>query len=399
MVSLTSAENALKEVYLGIVANQLNVAANPLLAQIKRSTNHIYGKEVRKAAPIGINGGIGAGDEAGALPTPSETNYASFIAELKNLYGKIEISDKALRATSNNVNSFINLLNDEMEKLIESSNFNLGRMLFGDGSGTLVTVQSVSTINKQIKVTGNINNVVEGMVVQNPANSQLFHITYVDKVNNSIYVSEEASQITGAGIQMGIKLVVQGSKDKEITGIEGLFSNTTLYGLTKTDNRWLNPYSDSTLTYLSDAAIQTVIDNLEDNTNSNINYIATTKAIRRLYQEYLGAYRRNIDVTELAGGFKTITYNGIPVVGDKFVNPNTMYFLNTDDFTIYEMCDWKWLEDESGRILKQNPNYPTYSATLVKYAELVCEKPAGQGKLSNIATTLTEPVEDDSTGS
>ena len=41
MVTLTSAENALKEVYLGIVANQLNVAANPLLAQIKRSTNHI----------------------------------------------------------------------------------------------------------------------------------------------------------------------------------------------------------------------------------------------------------------------------------------------------------------------------------------------------------------------
>lgn len=126
MVTLTSAENALKEVYLGIVANQLNVAANPLLAQIKRSTNHIYGKEVRKAAPVGINGGIGAGDETSELPASSATNYVSFVAELKNLYGKIEISDKALRATSNNVNSFINLLNDEMEKLIESSNFNLG---------------------------------------------------------------------------------------------------------------------------------------------------------------------------------------------------------------------------------------------------------------------------------
>ena len=85
-------------------------------------------------------------------------------------------------------------------------------------------------------------------------------------------------------------------------------------------------------------------------------------------------------------------------MGDKFVNDNTMYFLNTNDFTMYEMCDWKWLEDESGRILRQNPNYPTYSATLVKYAELICEKPAGQGKLSNIATTLTAPDTSDDTG-
>ena len=52
-----------------------------------------------------------------------------------------------------------------------------------------------------------------------------------------------------------------------------------------------------------------------------------------------------------------------------------------------------------GRILKQNPNYPTYSATLVKYAELLCEKPNGQGKISSIATTLTPPEEDSSTSS
>ncbi len=388
MVTLTSAENALREVYLGIVANQLNVAANPLLAQIKHSTNHIYGKEIRKAAPIGINGGIGAGDEDGALPSSSATQYASFVAELKNLYGKLEISDKALRATSNNVNSFVNLLSDEMEKLIESSNFNLGRMLFGNGSGTLATVSSTTTTGI-INITGNINNFVEGMVIQKAGGTVSMRITYVDRANNRLYADK--NDINSANLELGDELVVQGSQDKEITGIEGVFSNTTLYGLTKTDNRWLNPYTSSTLTYLSDSAIQNVIDTLEDTANSNINYIATTKAIRRLYQEYLGAYRRNIDVTELAGGFKTITYNGIPVVGDKFVNSNTMYFLNTDDFTMYEMCDWKWLEDESGRILKQNPNYPTYSATLVKYAELICERPAGQGKLSNVATTLTAP--------
>ena len=93
MVTLQSAENALKNVYLGVVANQLNTAANPLLSMIKRSTNNIYGKEIRKAAPVGINGGISAGDEDGKLPDAHSTQYVQFVAELKNLYGKLEISD------------------------------------------------------------------------------------------------------------------------------------------------------------------------------------------------------------------------------------------------------------------------------------------------------------------
>lgn len=386
MITLTSAENALKEVYLGVLANQLNVAANPLLAQIKRSTNHINGKEVRLAAPIGISGGIGAGDEDGELPTAKGTTYAKFVAELKNLYGKIEISDKALRATQNNANSFVNLLNDEMERLIESSNFNLGRMLFGDGTGKIVKIDSSTPANNCINIDGSVKDVVEGMILEHSSGYK-FTVTGVDRTNNYVYTAED--NYSSANLSSGDFLYVQGSKDKEITGIEGIFENTSLYGLTKADNKWLNPYKVSTTVYISDSTIQTMLDYLEDTCGSNINYIATTKAIRRLYQDYLGAYRRNIDVTELKGGFKTITYNGIPVVGDRFVNDDTMYFLNTNDFTMYEMCDWKWLEDESGRILKQVPNYPVYQATLVKYAELVCEKPAGQGKYSKVAKTLT----------
>ena len=68
MVTLQTAENALKNVYLGVVANQLNTNANPLLARIKHSSKDVWGKEIRKLAPFGINGGVGAGSEDGALP-------------------------------------------------------------------------------------------------------------------------------------------------------------------------------------------------------------------------------------------------------------------------------------------------------------------------------------------
>ena len=51
MVSLTSASNALKNVYLGVVANQLNVNANPLLGKIEQSTKDVWGKKIIKLLP------------------------------------------------------------------------------------------------------------------------------------------------------------------------------------------------------------------------------------------------------------------------------------------------------------------------------------------------------------
>lgn len=44
----------------------------------------------------------------------------------------------------------------------------------------------------------------------------------------------------------------------------------------------------------------------------------------------------------------------------------------------------RWLEGDDGKILKQIAEKPVYTATLVKYAELVCERPFGQGRLTGI---------------
>ena len=403
MVTLQTAESALKNVYLGVVANQLNVNANPLLAKIKHSSKDVWGKEVRKLAPYGINGGVGAGSEEGALPTSSGNGYVQFVAELKNLYGKIDISDKAVRASANNIGAFVNLLSDEMEGLVKASSFNLGRMLYGDGTGLLATAsaQSGKTITCD-----KVNNLIEGMLVDvyngaTKVNTAPLKVTYVDRVNKKFtYESSESLTTTS-----GYKFYVQGSKDFEISGLGKIFDSTqtSIYGVSKTEYPWLNPYTSTTSQEISDLLIQQAIDFLDMNVDSQINFITCSSQARRAYQEYLGAYRRNIDITELEGGYKTITHNGIPVVADRFVDDDTMYLLNTNDFTIHELCDWKWLEGEDGRILKQNQGYPTYSATLVKYAELICDKPCGQAKISGIKSTVTNPftsnITVDTTGS
>ena len=85
MVTMQTADNALKSFYLDAVTEALNMNVNPLLAQIKRSTADVWGKDVRKLVRYGINGGIGAGDETGDLPAAQSTDYYQFVTTLKNL--------------------------------------------------------------------------------------------------------------------------------------------------------------------------------------------------------------------------------------------------------------------------------------------------------------------------
>ena len=65
MIDLNSAQNALKDAYLSAVSNVLNTKTNPLFAKIKQTTSDVYGRQIIKVAPFGINGGIGAGTETG----------------------------------------------------------------------------------------------------------------------------------------------------------------------------------------------------------------------------------------------------------------------------------------------------------------------------------------------
>lgn len=392
MVTLTTADNALKEVYLGVVSNQLNTSINPLLAKINQTTSDVWGKEIVKLAPYGINGGIGAGTETGDLPIAGGNNYKQFVLTLKNLYGKIEISDKAIRASENSAGAFVNLLNSEMEGLIKASTFNFGRMLYGDGSGVVATITANTTSAVTVSSTRNL---IEGMIVDvidstGKAVSGASGLR-IASINRATGVVEFVSAtFSAADSEKDNYLCVQGSYNNEITGLGAIFKNTgSLYGLDRSTNSWLIPYmkditTSGAATQIDDVVIQTAIDTLDENADSKVDFIVCSAGVKRGYQYYLANYRSNIDVMELAGGYKAISYNGIPIVSDRFVPAGTMYLLNTSEFNLHQLCDWKWLEDESGRVIKQTPNKPTYTATLVKYADIICNKPSGQAMIKGI---------------
>lgn len=113
MISLQTAENALRDVYLGVLGNQLNYNICPLLGKIKQTSSDVYGKEIF------------------ALSTINGKQYL-LRSELANIYGKIEITDKAIRCSQNSYCAFVDLLNAEMENLIKEMDMKITNAFYNE---------------------------------------------------------------------------------------------------------------------------------------------------------------------------------------------------------------------------------------------------------------------------
>ncbi len=389
MVTMETADNALKSFYLDAVTEAFDKKVNPFYAKIQKTTADVVGKDVKKLVKIGMNGGIAAGSETGNLPDAHSEDRIVFTSSLKNLYGKIEISDKAVRASANNEGAFVNLLNDEMQALIKSANYNFDRMLFGCGDGFLAGISGMTEEENEVQVNENEGaSLMEGMYVDILSTDATrfigrnYKITRIDRDTRKVTLSGTvnlSTLVTGAA-----SLYLHDSKDKEITGLEGIFSNTTIYGVSKSEYPVLNPYELSNAGEISEEKIQKAMDSIEERSGGKVNFILCSWGVKRAIVKYFREQGIALPTMTLEDGTTALSFNGVPVVANRFCPYGAMYLLNTDDFKLYQLCDWKWLEGEDGKVLKQTPGKPVYTATLVKYAELMCERPGGQGKITGI---------------
>ena len=382
MVTLNSADSVLKSFYLDAVTETLNTKINPFLAKIEKTSENVTGKEVRKVLSCGFNNGIGAGSETGNLPTANGNQYHQIVVPLKNFYGTIEISDKAIRASANSDGAFVNLLNDEMRTLINTAKYNFGRMLYGDGSGILSTVTSVNTSEENSFYVDNPQNFVAGMLVdairpgQDRVKSVKVKIVNVDEK----YVIFDSRADFGTTDNMYFVLPGTLMEGHELCGLTAIIEGDMLYGLDR-DIPGMKAYCNKEAEHPYDEIIQKAIDTIEGVSGCRPNMIICSADVRRAIMLHQRDYGVKLPTMKLEDGSTVLDYYGIPVIVDRFCPEKTMYLLNTDFFKLHQLCDWQWLETEDGKILKQTPGKPVYTATLVKYAELVCDNPSAQGML------------------
>lgn len=382
MITIENADKALKDYYLQAVTAQLNDNISPFFSAIEKTSNNVYGKDVKMSVIRGNTEGVVACREDSDLPAPYKNRYIEITAPLKNIYGTIEISDKALRASRDSSGAFVNLLNAEMEGLISSAKYNFQRMLYGDGNCSLCRIVSADedAQTNYKYVVSDVNKLLPGMIVDvvtiDGVKTGGLKITSIDGFTSSVYFS---GPVYGRAEDASVAL--EGTYGAELTGLGAIFGGSGLYSLDRGNEDYFTPYSKALEGPLTEGDLTEVLDNMEENFNSKINMILCSYSTRRKIADLIADKKLVVNSLDANTGYGTVTVNGIPVYADRFCPDGLIYFVNTDDFTLCQLCDWEWLEDEDGKILKQIPGKAAYSATLVKYAELICKKPCAQAVL------------------
>ncbi len=385
VLNLAAVAESLKLFYLPRLRYQLNEQASVFLAQLERDTENVVGKEIVMALRYGRVGGIGNRADDGTLPTPNSRKTKQAKWETKNLFARFQISDKTIRASRTNVGAFASMLETEISDCETDAKQDLSRQCLGDGTGLLATVTAVDVVDPKIYTVDNITFFAEGMLLDvvdpasgTPRNTDPVEVTIVDEANSKITINAAVS-----GAAANDELYIYGNKDMELTGIKAVFEAPTLYGLDRSVYQWLNATRVNVNGEISEVIIQQAIDDADRKAGANINFLYCSYGVRRAYQNLLTAQKQLVNTLELKGGWKALSYNGIPLMADKYVPAQKMYCLDLNDWKLYQMADYEWL-DEDGAMLHRVSDKPVWEATLIKYCDLGCQKPRGQVELYGI---------------
>jgi hypothetical protein len=381
VLNMSAASEALKLFYLSGLQYQLN-NSTPLLSVLERDSQSVSGSQIVMALRYGRQGGIGNRADDGDLPTPNSRKTKQAKWETKNIFARIQISDKTMRASRSSQGAFVSLLEADLEDAMTDAKDNLSRQVFGDGNGKMATCTAQSSVNTLTLDT--VQFFAEGMLIDICASDGTVktagrQITVVDEDNKQITIDGAAVTTLNTDI-----ITISGNYGLELTGLAGVFTaDSTLYGIDRSTNKWLNPTLVNVNGEISEVELQKGEDEADRKAGGKIGFYASSYGVRRAYQNLLVATKQIVNVMDLEGGFKVLSYNGKPFTTDKYAPSGTLFGLDLSTWRQYEMMDWDWL-NEDGAVLSRVAGKPVWEATLAKYCDLGCSKPKGNVKLYGI---------------
>ena len=393
--TLELVKEILKDKYLPAFRNQIGIKPSPFLEMIKKT--NATNDTVKAAATFGLNGGVGFGVDGSDTPISGPQMYKDFEIGLRNLYCNIEISDKTIKLGSKSESSMIDALDREVRSAFDATNWNLGRALFGDGSGVLCKIKAVE--KDTIVTVDSAKNLKEGMIVDTystggstPTEKER-RIIAIDRANNIVYLSSPTSVTTGF-------MTLQNSYNREITGLGAVMEKAAavtveendyqLYGKSVYQNPWLKPLTnDATKAVgggLNDVLITNAMRDAERDKNGDIDLIMMGDTAFNAYQMYMK--ENNVTITEQLkfkgghSGFEVLFGNKTAkVVNESFVPETEVWGVSTKDWK-YESTPFDFANENSSTFtLVPGKNY--YRALLTSYGNVICENPGASFKITN----------------
>jgi len=392
--NLATFSNALKYNYLPAWQNMLGIEPSALLGKTKKIK--LVSNQIAASAPIGLSGGFGFGAEGAETPAAGGVKIERFITNAKDMYVNVVISEKAVSLTGS-AGAMANALDTEVKGAYETAKWNVGRSLFGNGTGILTTTEAATTNTIKVAETRNLKEgliidiyeatVTDGKVTKGTESLAVKgrRLLAVDRVNKTITI-DGGSVSVGAGF-----VTVQNSFNREITGLGAIFDDsiTTIYGVDKTINPVLKPTVYDCGDDISDGIIWDALETAETHKGSKVDTFMCGKEAYKHYIDYLRV--NNIRMEDrshtITGGFKAIkfTYGNreVDIIYEPFVPETEMWGVESDRLEFHSL-DWKFAELNNAGIFNLMENQSVYRALLVNYGDLICTNPGGCIRLTGV---------------
>ncbi len=377
--NLLKISEILKNDYKPALENQIGIEPSPFLEKVKKAP--LTAATIKAAAPVGINGGFGFGYEGNDTPAAGAQKYAAFTLDAVDMYVDIRISDKTVKLASGNAGAMINALDGEVNGSYASAKWNIGRALFGDGSGKLATLTAIKAGN--LLTLSSTKSVIEGLVIDvyeagETPTYRARRITRVDREANTVTLDGEP-MTAKSGLEGFI--TVQNSYNRELCGLGAIFGDAeTLYGLSKAENPFLAPITVDANGDFTDLVISRGVKQAYDYKNSRIDLVMMGDDAFAAYQTYMK--ENNVVVVDKhqfvggAVGYKVLVGNReVIIVNERFVPDDEAWGVDTSAFTL-ESTGWDFASQDSG-IFTLIPGTSVYRALLASYGNLICANPGG----------------------
>jgi len=404
--TLSTVDAILKDDYKEYLDNLNN--ANFLLSQIEQRKDTVQGRIARHAVHLGRSSGVGARAEAGTLPTAGNQSFATVPVPVRYIYGRIQLSGPTIKQAVTDRGAFIDALDAEMEGIKNDAMKDVNRQLWGTSNGviaqcgTTTTATTVvlasttgSTALRQLFFDGGM--VVDIGTVASPATiASARTVTAVDETNKTISISGAAISTTsshfvfrsgagGASSNTG----QPGDGQVELTGLQTIVDDSAVLHTINpsTQPKW-KAYVNAnggTNRSVTETLITGSIMKTLTNSGKKPSLLVSAEGVNLAISNLLLSLKRNMEQTQLKGGYAGIQFYSPSVSGKGDESPtvlyadfdcpnNRLYGINPDVLVFHQVGDGFQFMDLDGAVMNRVPNADAYEATMYMYGELACKQ-------------------------
>jgi len=408
---LTNYTSALKEILLPYIRNNFP-KQTILLDQMKRNAGvNVINDEFIAPIYTGRHGGVtNLANDGNNINAASGRSTSRGTVAPKIVTGALDISKLAIDASQGNTLAVENALVAQTRTLADDFARHVNRQLYSDGVGVVSQVLgSVSGTEfsvmrpdsglddtRSIDWYGSVNGDIDP--IKYLAAGQILGIGTGGAGDGTVSALTGTSvQLTGATASVGSDSVyIQDASlgapgTTEIQGIRAALSSTTgtstYAGLARSTTGWTPQFGSVSEALALSRMEKTYLNATEYASLSDQFVILVNKTLFQKYGDLLTAMRREVNKTDLLGGWTGLEFSaGVKRIGvflDFDVPDGEVVFSNLDTWTICQVSDMDWLEDpNNGGGLLRLDNTIKYQAAMVWFVNAICLAPAANGRLT-----------------